>query len=92
VETVISVQNLHKAYGEKKAVDGITFNVKRGTIFGLLGHNGAGKSTTLECILGTKTFEKGSVLLLGQSPNQNRRALFQRVGVPPHPCTKAHQM
>ena len=81
METVISVQNLHKAYGEKKAVDGISFHVKKGTIFGLLGHNGAGKSTTLECILGTKTFEKGSVLLLGQSPHQNRQALFQRVGV-----------
>ena len=62
-------------------MDGISFDVEKGTIFGLLGHNGAGKSTTLECILGTKSFEKGSVLLLGQSPNQNRKALFQRVGV-----------
>lgn len=81
METVISVHNLEKSYGDKKAVDGISFDVKKGTVFGLLGHNGAGKSTTLECILGTKAYEKGSVLLLGQSPNQNRRALFQRVGV-----------
>jgi ABC-2 type transport system ATP-binding protein len=81
METVISVHNLEKSYGGKKAVDGISFDVKKGTVFGLLGHNGAGKSTTLECILGTKAFEKGSVLLLGQSPKQNRRALFQRVGV-----------
>jgi ABC-2 type transport system ATP-binding protein len=81
METVISVHNLEKSYGTKKAVDGISFDVKKGTVFGLLGHNGAGKSTTLECILGTKTFEKGSVLLLGQSPNQNRKALFQKVGV-----------
>jgi ABC-2 type transport system ATP-binding protein len=81
METVISVHNLEKSYGDKKAVDGISFDVKKGTVFGLLGHNGAGKSTTLECILGTKAFEKGSVLLLGQSPKQNRRALFQRVGV-----------
>jgi ABC-2 type transport system ATP-binding protein len=81
METVISVHNLEKSYGAQKAVDGISFDVKKGTVFGLLGHNGAGKSTTLECILGTKTFEKGSVLLLGQSPNQNRKALFNRVGV-----------
>lgn len=81
METVISVHNLEKSYGVKKAVDGISFDVKKGTVFGLLGHNGAGKSTALECILGTKAFEKGSVLLLGQSPNQNRKALFQRVGV-----------
>ena len=81
METVISVHNLEKSYGTKKAVDGISFDVQKGTIFGLLGHNGAGKSTTLECILSTKPFEKGSVLLLGQSPHQNRKALFQRVGV-----------
>lgn len=81
METVISVQNLHKAYGRKKAVDGISFQVEKGTIFGLLGHNGAGKSTTLECILGTKAIDSGSVLLLGQSPLKNRQALFQRVGV-----------
>jgi len=81
METVISVHNLQKSYGANKAVDGVSFDVEKGTIFGLLGHNGAGKSTTLECILGTKAFEKGSVLLLGQSPLRNRRALFQRVGV-----------
>ncbi len=81
METAISVHKLEKSYGPKKAVDGVSFDVKRGTIFGLLGHNGAGKSTTLECILGTKAFEKGSVLLLGQSPHNNRKALFQRVGV-----------
>ena len=81
MEAAISVHNLQKYYGAKIAVDGISFDVEKGTIFGLLGHNGAGKSTTLECILGTKSFEKGSVLLLGQSPHQNRKALFQRVGV-----------
>lgn len=50
MEIVISVHNPEKSYGVEKAVDGISFDVKKGTIFGLLGHNGAGKSTTLECI------------------------------------------
>ena len=48
------VEGLTKAYGEKAAVDHLSISVPRGTVFGLLGANGAGKSTTIECILGTK--------------------------------------
>ena len=50
-------------------------------MFGLLGANGAGKSTTIECILGTKQSDAGTVRLLGQNPGKNRRELFERVGV-----------
>lgn len=55
--------------------------MKRGTVFGLLGANGAGKSTTIECILGTKKADEGTVRLLGQDPKKQRRSLFERVGV-----------
>nr|HQU57234.1 ATP-binding cassette domain-containing protein [Chitinophagaceae bacterium] len=48
--TIISVKDLVKNYGEFKAVKGISFEVFEGEIFGLLGPNGAGKSTTLEII------------------------------------------
>lgn len=78
---IISVKQLKKSYGSKVAVDGISFAVEKGSIFGLLGHNGAGKSTTIECILGTKAFEQGEVIVLGQDPMKNRKSLFQRVGV-----------
>ena len=47
---IISVNNLHKKYGDFHAVKGISFQVNQGEIFGLLGQNGAGKSTTLEII------------------------------------------
>ena len=50
-------------------------------IFGFLGLNGAGKSTTIECMLGTKQADAGTVRLLGQDPKKKRRALFQRIGV-----------
>lgn len=78
---MISVKQLKKSYGRKVAVDGISFAVEKGSIFGLLGHNGAGKSTTIECILGTKTFEHGEITVLGQNPLMNRQELFQRIGV-----------
>lgn len=54
---------------------------KSGTVFGLLGANGAGKSTTIECMLGTKQADTGTVRLLGQAPEKHRRQLFQRIGV-----------
>ena len=81
MEDVIKVKNLSKSYGNLKAVDDFTFSVKRGTVFGLLGANGAGKSTSIECILGTKRADSGEVSILGMNPVINRRILFERVGV-----------
>ncbi len=77
----IRVQGLTKSYNGKTVVDHLDLSVPRGTVFGLLGANGAGKSTTIECILGTKQPDAGTVRLLGQSPDQRRSALFQRIGV-----------
>ena len=49
-DNIVIVKNLTKKYGDKKVVDGISFNVEKGEIFGILGPNGAGKTTTLEMI------------------------------------------
>lgn len=81
MDKAVSVRGLTKSYGNITAVDDITFDVEKGCIFGLLGHNGAGKSTTIECILGTKAFEQGDVTVLSQNPTQNRKQLFQKIGV-----------
>ncbi len=77
----IFVQGLTKAYDGKTVVDHLDLTVKSGTVFGLLGANGAGKSTTIECMLGTKQADTGTVRLLGQAPEKHRRQLFQRIGV-----------
>ena len=77
----VSVQNLCKSYGEKQVLKNLNLSVKHGTVFGLLGANGAGKSTTIECILGTKKADSGTVTLLGQDPKESRRSLFQKIGV-----------
>ena len=81
MQTVINVAQLSKSYGNLPAVDKISLSVKRGTVYGLLGANGAGKSTTIECILGTKNADSGTVSILGCNPKQDRRRLFQNVGV-----------
>ena len=53
-QAAIQVHGLSKTFGEKRVIDDLSFTVEKGTIFGLLGHNGAGKSTTIDCILGTQ--------------------------------------
>ena len=77
----VFVERLTKSYHGKTVVDHLDLSVKSGTVFGLLGANSAGKSTTIECILGTKQADAGTVRLLGQDPKKRRRALFERIGV-----------
>lgn len=86
MEEAIKVEQLSKSYGNLLAVDNVSLSVKRGTVYGLLGANGAGKSTTIECILGTKRADKGLVSVLGYNPIKDRRKLFQKVGVQFQEC------
>ena len=82
----IFVEGLTKTYAGKTVVDHLDLSVKSGTVFGLLGANGAGKSTTIECILGTKTTDSGTVTILGHDPKKDRCNLFQNVGVQFQEC------
>lgn len=77
----IKVTGLTKSYNGRVVVNNLNLSVEEGTMFGLLGANGAGKSTAIECILGTKNADSGTVSLLGQDPKRNRRSLFQKIGV-----------
>jgi ABC-2 type transport system ATP-binding protein len=81
MKNIIEVEHLKKSYNNKLAVDNLSFSVKKGEFFGLLGHNGAGKSTTIDCILGLKAFEEGKIRVLNMDPVKNRKKLFERVGV-----------
>lgn len=77
----VQVEGLTKSYQGRTVLSGLDLSVRRGTVFGLLGANGAGKSTTIECILGTRRAESGTAAVLGLDPRRERSALFQRVGV-----------
>ena len=81
MEEVVIVSGLKKSYKEKTAVQDLSFTIKKGEFFGLLGHNGAGKSTTIECILGTKNMDVGFIRVLGMNPFKHRKQLYQKVGV-----------
>ena len=66
----VFAQGLTKAYNDKTVVDHLNLSVKSGTVFGLLGANGAGKSTTIECILGTKQADAGDCASAGTEPRK----------------------
>lgn len=73
---VLSVKNLRKAYGRTLAVDGISFNVSRNEIVGLLGPNGVGKTTTINMLLGVLEPTRGTILIEGVDLSRQRsRAL-----------------
>jgi ABC-2 type transport system ATP-binding protein len=81
VDPVIRVDDLRKAYGETRAVDGVSFEVRAGTVFGLLGPNGAGKTTTVEVLEGLRTPDSGSVRILGIDVVGHPDELKPRIGV-----------
>ena len=81
MEEIISVKQLSKSYGRLNAVQGLDLSVTQGSVFGLLGANGAGKSTTIECVLGTRKPDAGTVSILGMAPLLQRKQLFENVGV-----------
>ncbi|MDY3240404.1 MAG: ABC transporter ATP-binding protein [Anaerovoracaceae bacterium] len=80
-EQNICVRHLSKSFGNRKVVDDLSFEVKRGEVFALLGHNGAGKSTTIDLILGLKTQDEGDARIFGMDAAKHRKKVFERVGV-----------
>ena len=79
----IEVENLTKRYGNLLAVNGISFNVRKGEVFAFLGPNGAGKSTTVEIIDMIRTPTSGKVRLLGMDVTKKKLAIVPRIGVLP---------
>lgn len=71
---------LTKSYGGHRVVDDLTLRVERGEIFGILGTNGAGKTTSVECVQGLRRPDAGQVRVLGQDPIRDRANLAGRVG------------
>jgi ABC-2 type transport system ATP-binding protein len=77
---MLEIRGLHKSFGGKPALDDVSFNVARGEIHGLLGHNGAGKSTTLGIILGMVMPDAGDVTIGGVSVLESRSHALRKVG------------
>ncbi|MEZ5047574.1 MAG: ATP-binding cassette domain-containing protein [Chitinophagaceae bacterium] len=80
----ISLQHFTKMYGEQKAVDNISFDIKKGEVVGFLGPNGAGKSTTMKFLTGYIDATEGSATICGMEHNkENSIAIKRRIGYLP---------
>lgn len=80
-DSVIEVRDLRKDYGGFTAVDGISFDIRRGETFALLGPNGAGKSTTIEILEGYRHRTSGDVRVLGVDPQRGGLDWKARLGI-----------
>lgn len=79
----IEVKNLHKAFGDLKAVDGVSFEVQQGEIFSLLGPNGAGKTTTISMLSCLLRPDEGDALVMGHSIKADQMGVKSVLGVVP---------
>ena len=82
-QDVVRVTGLVKRYRELVALDHLDLSVRKGEIFGLLGPNGSGKTTAINCILQLLSYDRGTIELFGEPMGPNRYDLKTRVGVVP---------
>ena len=80
-EQCIQVKNLTKSFSGRKVINELSFEVNKGEVFALLGHNGAGKSTTIDLILGLKCPDEGNATIFGMDAAKHRKKVFEKVGV-----------
>ncbi|HGC9703335.1 TPA: ABC transporter ATP-binding protein [Streptococcus agalactiae] len=77
---IIETKNLTKVYGEQKAVNSANLHIEKGSIYGLLGRNGAGKTTIMKMILGLTDITNGEVSVFNQNIKGNEKKIYPRIG------------
>ena len=78
--SVLEVRDIHRNYGKKEVLKGVTFQINSSEIVGLIGKNGAGKSTLFKVITGLLEQKSGTVKILDQEVSSKNRKIFQQVG------------
>lgn len=80
-ETDVKIENLVKRYKELIALDHFNLEIQKGEIFGLLGPNGSGKTTTINCLLSLLKYDKGSIEIFGQQMTPDNYDVKRRIGI-----------
>ena len=78
-QVILEVRDLHRTFGKQVAIDNLTFLLQRGEVLGLLGANGAGKTTAMGSILGMIKPTSGSIRVFGMDPYHDRIAVLRRL-------------
>ena len=80
---VLEIKDLHKSFGSKTVLDGLTFSVSEGSVFGFIGRNGAGKTTTMKIILGLLQADSGEVTVCGEKVHYGNTPTNKYIGCLP---------
>ena len=83
---MIQVEHLTRCYGDLTAVDNVTFHIGHGEVVGLLGHNGAGKTTIMKMLTGFLEPTSGTIRVEDLDIDRDRRAIQRRIGYLPENC------
>ncbi|MGN1087071.1 MAG: ABC transporter ATP-binding protein, partial [Porcipelethomonas sp.] len=80
-KTVVKIENLVKRYKDLIALDHFSIDIKEGEVFGLLGPNGSGKTTAINCLLSLLTFDKGTIEVFGEKMTPDNYKAKSKIGV-----------
>ncbi|MBQ8841701.1 MAG: ABC transporter ATP-binding protein [Ruminiclostridium sp.] len=80
-ETIVKIENLVKRYKDLIALDHLNLEIKKGEVFGLLGPNGSGKTTTINCLLSLLEFNKGSIKIFGEEMKPDNYNIKRNIGI-----------
>ncbi len=83
MDSILSIKNLTKKYGNVLAVDDLSLEIPRGSFFGLLGPNGAGKSSTINCVIGVARITEGTILVNGHDVVEDYKEARKQIGISP---------
>lgn len=89
---IVKIENLVKRYGDLVALDHLKLEIREGEIFGLLGPNGSGKTTVINCLLALLKYDKGSISVFGQEMHPDSYELKKQIGVVPQNVAVFEQM
>lgn len=89
---IVQIENLVKRYGELLALDHLNLEIQEGEIFGLLGPNGSGKTTAINCLLALLKYDKGKISVFGQEMKPDSYELKKQIGVVPQNVAVFEQM
>ena len=87
---VVKIENLVKRYGDLVAVDHFNLEIEEGEIFGLLGPNGSGKTTTIHCLLSLLTYDKGHIEIFGKEMTPTGYDIKKDIGIIMGPRQSSH--
>ena len=80
-ENIVQIENLVKRYGNLVALDHLNLKIAEGEIFGLLGPNGSGKTTAINCMLSLLKYDKGTIRIFGEDMRPDNYKVKQQIGI-----------